>query len=177
MKKTFILMFIVSLTFLACSNKEESARKMLDETLSLEQIGKFDEADKKIQDIIRKYPETKIAVELRLQVLAKAREAERSKAPPAAEQKPPAPDIIPYTPPPWAGDTFTEHPAYTEQKAQEQRRETETRQRQQSNREQEEQQKTDKEELKCHSFHPAGSPYTYQHCYDKDGKLVSKDRI
>lgn len=98
---SLLMLSFISLPFFACSNNEESARKMLQEILSLAQIGKFDEADKKIQDIIRKYPETKIAAELRQQVLARAREIERDKAVSAAKQRPPEhqPAIIPYTPP------------------------------------------------------------------------------
>lgn len=84
-----------------------------------------------------------------------------------------------------------------EQNANEQRREAELlRQRQQLNRAQEEaqrqndrqqaqqqkqeheqKQQKDKEELNCYSFHPPGSPYTWEHCRDKNGKLVSKKRI
>lgn len=33
------------------------------------------------------------------------------------------------------------------------------------------------EELNCYSFHPAGSPYTYEHCKDKSGKIVRKRKI
>lgn len=33
------------------------------------------------------------------------------------------------------------------------------------------------EELNCYSFHPPSSPYTWEHCKDKSGKLVRKRRI
>lgn len=33
------------------------------------------------------------------------------------------------------------------------------------------------EELNCYSFHPPGSPYTWEHCKDKSGKIVRKRRI
>ena len=32
------------------------------------------------------------------------------------------------------------------------------------------------EELNCYSFQPPSSPYTWEHCKDKNGKLVSKRR-
>jgi len=38
------------------------------------------------------------------------------------------------------------------------------------------QQQKEQDEIKCHSFSPHGSPYTWEHCY-KNGKLVSKKRI
>lgn len=71
-----------------------------------------------------------------------------------------------------------------EQKEAEQRRDDELRQRQQINRAQEEadrekqqiQPQKDKEELNCYTFKPPGSPYTWLHCKDKNGKLVSKKR-
>jgi len=33
------------------------------------------------------------------------------------------------------------------------------------------------EELNCYSFHPPGSPYTWEHCKDKSGKIIRKRRI
>lgn len=33
------------------------------------------------------------------------------------------------------------------------------------------------EELNCYSFHPPGSPYTWEHCKDKSGKIVRKRKI
>lgn len=36
---------------------------------------------------------------------------------------------------------------------------------------------TVEEELNCYSFHPPGSPYTWEHCKDKSGKIVRKRRI
>jgi hypothetical protein len=82
MKKVFILLLMVSLTFLACSDKEESASKLYHKALTLQQVGKDDEAYIIFQDIIRKYPETKIAVKLikkTKEALASKEETERVK--------------------------------------------------------------------------------------------------
>jgi len=81
MKNSFLFILILSLTFFACSNKEdneEPAQKMLDEALSLQQAGKDDKANIILQDIIRKYPKTQIAIELNKKPLANKEEAKRS---------------------------------------------------------------------------------------------------
>ena len=78
MKKAFVLLLIVSLTFLACSDNEEPARKMLDEALSLQQAGKDDKANIILQDIIRKYPKTQLAIELNKTALSGKEETKRS---------------------------------------------------------------------------------------------------
>jgi hypothetical protein len=115
MKKVFLsllMLSLVSLLFFACSNREKSASEMLNKVLTLQQIGKHDEADKLLENIIQSYPETKIASELRKNVLASQVEYERSKLASLAERKAQEPVIL-YTPPPWAGN-IPEHRAYTQ---------------------------------------------------------------
>lgn len=70
MKKAFVLPLLILFTFLACSDKEAPARKMINEALTLQEAGKKDEANRIFQDIIRKYPETQIANELKYNDLA-----------------------------------------------------------------------------------------------------------
>ncbi len=57
-----LLFFIASIT--SCTNKEESARKLYNKALSLQQMGDNEEAAKIYMDIIDKYPETETAVEI-----------------------------------------------------------------------------------------------------------------
>lgn len=90
LKKGFIsilMVLFISLHFFGCSNKEESSRQMLNKVLTLQQAGKYDEAKKTIQDIIRNYPETEIAVELRDVVLVSKEEIERSNRLPQQNKK------------------------------------------------------------------------------------------
>jgi Skp family chaperone for outer membrane proteins len=78
-----------------------------------------------------------------------------------------------------------------EQKAKEQTREAETRQKHQINQAQkdaqkqndrqqaqqkqpQEQQQKDEEKLNCWTFQPPGSPYTWEHCRDKNGKITKR---
>jgi hypothetical protein len=90
LKKAFISILMVSFLSLhsfACSNQEESARQMLNKVLTLQQTGKYEEANKTIQNIIRNYPETKVAAELREIVLVSKEEIERSKQLPQKNKK------------------------------------------------------------------------------------------
>lgn len=80
-----------------------------------------------------------------------------------------------------------------QERAREQSREAETRQKRQINSAQEDARKQNdrqqeqpqqaqpqqqkEEEEKCWTFQPKGSPYTYLHCKDKNGKTISKGRI
>lgn len=64
----FLLILVMALV-VACSNKEESARKMYNKALTLQQNKQYDEADKIFQEIIRKYPETQTAVEVNKKIL------------------------------------------------------------------------------------------------------------
>ncbi|HDZ01486.1 MAG TPA: redoxin domain-containing protein [Nitrospirae bacterium] len=57
-----LLFFIASIT--SCTNKEESARKLYNKALSLQQMGDDEEAAKIYMDIVDKYPETETAVEI-----------------------------------------------------------------------------------------------------------------
>ena len=94
MKKAFIpilMVSFISVLFFGCSKNEESARKMLDKVLALQQAGKYDEANQTIQNIIQKYPETEIAAELRDIVLPNKEETKRFNTPPEGAQKAPAP--------------------------------------------------------------------------------------
>jgi hypothetical protein len=72
-----LLALSLLISFIACSNKEESARKMYNKALTLQQVGKNEEANKIVQDIVRKYPETQTAVELNKKLLAIKEETER----------------------------------------------------------------------------------------------------
>lgn len=70
MRKILILLLtLVMALVVACSNKEESARKMYNKALTLQQNKQHDEADKIFQEIIRKYPETQTAVEVNKKIL------------------------------------------------------------------------------------------------------------
>ena len=70
------LLILVMVLMVACSSKEESARKMYNKALTLQQKKQYDEADKIFQEIILKYPETQTAVEVNKKILEqrKARE-------------------------------------------------------------------------------------------------------
>jgi outer membrane protein assembly factor BamD (BamD/ComL family) len=70
MRKILMLLLILVIALVvACSNKEESARKMHNKALTLQQNKQYDEADKIFQEIIRKYPETQTAVEVNKKIL------------------------------------------------------------------------------------------------------------
>jgi predicted Zn-dependent protease len=94
MKKAFVLWLIVSLTFLACSKKEESASRLFDKALASAKIGKYDDADKIFQNIIRDYPETQIAANLK--ELAITEQDHRAKAVSFTEKKVSEPTPSPF---------------------------------------------------------------------------------
>ncbi|MDP2156102.1 MAG: type II secretion system protein GspG [Nitrospirota bacterium] len=79
-KYLFMLLLVLAMALLvACSNKEESARKMYNNALTLQQNKQFDEANKIFNEIVRKYPETQTAIEVNKGLLVKRRTEEYSK--------------------------------------------------------------------------------------------------
>jgi general secretion pathway protein G len=69
------IILILSVLFLivlpACSNKEESARKMYNEVLTLQQKNMEEEAHKLLTEIVAKYPDTQVAAEINKRFLQK----------------------------------------------------------------------------------------------------------
>ncbi|OGW43619.1 MAG: hypothetical protein A2Y66_03880 [Nitrospirae bacterium RBG_13_41_22] len=77
MAKTVLLLLVLTLTLVACSNKEESARKMYNKALSLQQNGQNEAADKLFQEIVQKFPETETAVEINKKLLERRKAQEK----------------------------------------------------------------------------------------------------
>jgi hypothetical protein len=70
MRGISIFLVILTMAFVVgCSNSEESARKLYNKALTLQQNKQYDEADKIFHDITRKYPETQTAVEVNKKLL------------------------------------------------------------------------------------------------------------
>jgi tetratricopeptide (TPR) repeat protein len=67
-----ILIVLVCIIFFACTSNEESARKLYNKALTLQQQGSGQEAIDIYRKIIAKYPETKIAVEVNKTLLARS---------------------------------------------------------------------------------------------------------
>ena len=76
MRRICLFLLIFTMVFMACSNKEESARKMYNKALTLQQNKQDDEAEKIFQEIIRKYPETQTAVEVNKIILERRKAQE-----------------------------------------------------------------------------------------------------
>lgn len=70
MKINLAFALILIMALVGCSSKEESARKMYNKALTLQQNKQFDEAEKIFQEIVRKYPETQTALEVNKELLA-----------------------------------------------------------------------------------------------------------
>lgn len=63
-------MILLGLLLVGCSSSEESARKLHNEAMNLQQAGNYEEAKSIYRAIVEKYPETQTAVEVNKGLLA-----------------------------------------------------------------------------------------------------------
>lgn len=70
MIKRSVFFVVLGLLLLGCSSSEESARKLHNQAMLLQQAGNYEEAKSIYRTIVEKYPETQTAVEVNKGLLA-----------------------------------------------------------------------------------------------------------
>lgn len=70
MIKQGVSLILLGLLLVGCSSSEESARKLHNEAMNLQQAGNYEEAKSIYRAIVEKYPETQTAVEVNKGLLA-----------------------------------------------------------------------------------------------------------